>query len=170
MTKDVKAAWIGGICVIIAAILGGLSLNVNIDIDDIKAYKKLQLENTNLKTDNNNLQNQISSLNKENVSLKAEIQNLENELQTDDNDNSEKIYIQDFSNINDDDKIIQVVSVDARIHTAPENSSSIIAIAKHDDKILLRRIVKDKDNARWYEVLVGDQIGYVRSYSAKEIK
>lgn len=174
MSKEVKAAWIGGICAIIAAIFGGLSLNVNIDMDDIKdnikAYKKVQLENTEIKTINNDLQNQITFLTEENVSLMAEIQNLENELQAYSNDTSEKIYIQDFSNINTDDKIIQITTVTARIHTTPENSSNIIAIAKHDDKILLRRTVIDEDKSEWYEVFVGNQIGYVHSYLAKQIE
>lgn len=167
MSKDAKF-------IIIAALIGIFSFNINIDMDDvnenIKIYKKLKLENTDLKTENNNLQNQISSLTEENVSLKTEIQNLEGKPQTDANDSPEKIYIQDFSNIDTDDKIIQIVSVNARIHTTPENSSSIIAVAKHDDKILLRRFVKDKDGYKWYEVFVGNQIGYVQSHLAKQIE
>lgn len=46
MTKEVKAAWIGGICVIIAAIIGVFTININI-------------QNNKLKEDNQNIEDEV---------------------------------------------------------------------------------------------------------------
>lgn len=46
MTKEVKAAWIGGICVIIAAIIGVFTVNINI-------------QNNKLKEDNQNIEDEV---------------------------------------------------------------------------------------------------------------
>ena len=69
---DSKSAWINGICIIIAAIIGIFSFNINSEKDDlIKKYEKIYLENTDLKAENSNLQNQIISLTEENELLKS---------------------------------------------------------------------------------------------------
>lgn len=149
---------------IIGLIVGLFSVNINMDLKDIigdfEIYKNLQKENTDLK-------NQISLLIAENDSLKSQAEIIEIENQTDNNE--PPIYNQNDYDVNDTDLIIQIVATTAKIHTAPRNSSNIIVIAKRDDIIVLRRSVTDKENHKWYEVIVGNQIGYIRSYLATQI-
>ncbi len=79
MTREVKAELVGGICIIIAAIIGIFSFNINNEKDNLlEMYEKVCLENADLKTKNLDLQNQILSVTEENESLKSELLSLKN--------------------------------------------------------------------------------------------
>lgn len=79
MAKEMKTELVGGICIIIAAIIGIFSFNVNIEKDDLlERYEKIYLENADLKAKNSDLQNQILSLTEENEALKSTLSSLDN--------------------------------------------------------------------------------------------
>lgn len=84
---NIKVAWISGICVIIAAIIGIININVNVDNKLKDEYENLKSENLELQTQLDNLKNQYDELNdqyanleKENNTLDKENSSLENEL------------------------------------------------------------------------------------------
>lgn len=81
MTKEVKAAWIGGICGIIATSISTLPAIINVNIKNDKLlnmYENIQLENLDLKAENSDLQNQILSLIEKNKSLESKLLLIEN--------------------------------------------------------------------------------------------
>lgn len=76
-----KGTWIGGICVVIAAIIGIININVNVDNNNLKdEYENLKLENLELKTQLDDLQNQYDKLNEQYSNLEKENSSLEKEL------------------------------------------------------------------------------------------
>lgn len=89
MSREVKAAWIGGICVIIAAIIGMFSFNVNIENDKLKDNSKIiESENEKLKEEINDWENsyndlkeQFDDLHNENNNLSEEINALKNTIE-----------------------------------------------------------------------------------------
>lgn len=84
MNKEVKAALISGICVIIAAIIGVFSININIENDKLKEISKsiesenakLSKENIDLKKAYTELEGKFDELNIKNASLSIEIDDL----------------------------------------------------------------------------------------------
>ena len=89
MSKEVKAAWIGGICVIIAAIIGVFSININIENVKLKKNNmnmetenaKLKEENSDWKSEYNDLQEDFKELYERNTSLSIEVDTLKNSME-----------------------------------------------------------------------------------------
>lgn len=81
MANEIKVALIGGIFLIISAIIGIFSININIEKNKLdENVMTLKLENDTLKANIKDLKNQLSqytSLKEENESLKDKISNLE---------------------------------------------------------------------------------------------
>ena len=86
MDKEIKSAWINGICIIIAAFIGIFSFNINIENNKLTDDKKiLKSENDTLKVKIANLEMELSQyqyLKEENESLKNELAKLQREIQS----------------------------------------------------------------------------------------
>lgn len=92
MTKEVKAALIGGICTIIGGFIGIFSVNISTEKEIsnlLENYKELQSENTELKEINNDLQNQLNSVTNENQSLKSSQRSLTSDNKAGDEESSD---------------------------------------------------------------------------------
>lgn len=120
---NIKVAWIGGICVVIAAVIGIININVNVDNKLKDEYDNLKSENLELKTQLDNLQSQYDKLNeqysnleKENDILDKENSSLEKELKEYDllieENNSMKLKISELQEQLQKEELIELDSND----------------------------------------------------------
>lgn len=121
MTKEVKAALIGGICTIIASIIAAIVSVYNYDLnkynsalaeENIKLYK----QNSDLEISYNNLQSQFDELNNKNISLENEVNDLkysieQYQIQIDNFNNAEEYEYLPDNTVLQDDGLVTVPNV-----------------------------------------------------------
>ncbi|MDE6017004.1 MAG: SH3 domain-containing protein, partial [Acetatifactor sp.] len=154
-------------------------LDLQTQIDTLSdAYNNLAQINSELQNENYTLQSQIDSLRdkiseynslaEENAALKDQVQQLENKLQIVESiSTAESGTKNSKESINNDggdgDTYIQTTATFVKVRSAPESSSSIIGTVKRGTKILLVNTVKESDGKEWYQILIEDETGYIRS-------
>ena len=154
-------------------------LDLQAQIDTLSdAYNNLAQINSELQNENYTLQSQIDSLRdkiseydslaEENAALKDQVQQLENKLQIVESISTTESGTQNSKeSINNDggdgDTYIQTTAAFVKVRSAPESSSSIIGTVKRGTKLLLVNTVKESDGTEWYQILIEDETGYIRS-------
>lgn len=152
------------------------TIDLQTQVDTLSdAYNNLAQINSELQNENYTLQSQIDSLRdkiseydslaEENAALKDQVQQLENKLQIVESISTTESETQNSKESinNAGDTYIQTTATFVKVRSAPESSSSIIGTVKRGTKILLVNTVKESDGKEWYQILIEDETGYIRS-------
>lgn len=155
------------------------TIDLQTQVDTLSdAYNNLAQINSELQNENYTLQSQIDSLRdkiseyeslaEETAALKDQVQQLENKLQSVESISTAESGTQNSeASINNDngdgDTYIQTTATFVKVRSAPESSSSIIGTVKRGTQILLVNTVKEPDGKEWYQILIEDETGYIRS-------
>lgn len=154
------------------------------------AYKTLQEQFDNLVSQNTSLLNEIDNikismeeystiinenavLKDENDILKNEVTQLQSELQIVKSTYANESRSQNSIGLTSDksNARIQITGTyDVRVRSAPSTSSSVIKNVTNGTIILFIKTVTGIDGNEWYEVIVGDETGYVRSDLARIVE